>query len=524
VNLSGESESSVILDAEGLSRVISKNNNQPTTISDLTITGGHTAENGGGLFCGNPSLKLKNVSITNNSAANGGGFYCSFANPSLENVSIAHNSASYSGGGLYCDYESNPAMKNVSITNNSAGTGGGIYCYFSYPLFDSINRCNICLNNAATGNDLYLESWYLDVMKVVVDTFTVLNPTSFHAWPRERFSFDILNGKIAQVNADLYVSPDGNNDNIGLTADDPLKNLNRAYSKMLADSLHPLTINLLAGTYSRSGNDEIFPLQTYDYISLSGESESGVILDAEGQSAVLEINDRPNINISNLTITGGNTGGRGGGVSINNCSPHLQNVTISNNSSSYGGGGIACDLAATPVLENVTIKNNSSSDGGGIWCLNNSAPILHNVTISNNSAANEGGGIYCSSSGLVFDSINRCNIYLNTANTGRDLYSDIYLKVVVDTFSVLYPKPLFAMPFNRFSFDILHGMIPQANADIYVSPEGDDANSGLDAANPLKTIQFASAIVAEDSQHPNTIRLLNGTYSSLWRDFSGIPT
>ena len=85
-------------------------------------------------------------------------------------------------------------------------------------MFDAINRCNIYFNNAFQGNDLYSNS----LMVVVVDTFTVLYPTDYHAYPTENFSFNILNGKVEQVAADIYVSPDGDNTNSGLTANDTI--------------------------------------------------------------------------------------------------------------------------------------------------------------------------------------------------------------------------------------------------------------------------------------------------------------
>ena len=38
-------------------------------------------------------------------------------------------------------------------------------------------------------------------------------------------------------------------------------------------------------------------------------------------------------------------------------------------------------------------------------------------------AADEGGGIYIIESNVVFDSQNRCNIYVNHAIVGNDLFS-----------------------------------------------------------------------------------------------------
>ena len=65
------------------------------------------------------------------------------------------------------------SIKKVNVTHN---TGIGIsFSGDSLPVFDSIDRCNIYLNNTQQGYDL---SSNLPI-NIVVDTFTVLNPTDF---------------------------------------------------------------------------------------------------------------------------------------------------------------------------------------------------------------------------------------------------------------------------------------------------------------------------------------------------------
>ncbi len=83
----------------------------------------------------------------------------------------------------------------------------------------------------------------------------------------------------------------------------------------------------------------------------------------------------------------------------------------------------------------------------------------------------------------------------------------------MDTFTVLYPKSQQAYPLTNYSFDILHGLIPQYSADLYVSPQGSNLNSGLTPEDPMKTISFALSIIAEDSLSLYSVKLLDGTYS-----------
>jgi predicted outer membrane repeat protein len=364
-------------------------------LENVTIRENSAEYGGGGISCWNSNPSLDNVKITGNSAADeyGGGIYCHESSPSLENVMITGNSAEYEGGGIIC-FGSSPSFANVTIRDNYAeARGGGISCWNSSPVFSSENRCNIYLNNTnnrGNGSDIYSDS----NISVIVDTFTVSNPTDFHAAPIENFTFDILHGLQDQISADLYVSPDGNNTNTGLTIDEPLKTIQYACSVILADSQNLHTIHLAGGTYSPSTNSEFFPVDIPGYVSLCGVSEIGVILDAEETTGVIRLFNTENVTISDLTITNGYASS-GGGIYCEASSPSLENVTITENYAEYNGGGIYCDDYSSPSLINVTITHNSADvRGGGIYCFS-SDPILTNVSVSDNSAESMGGGICC---------------------------------------------------------------------------------------------------------------------------------
>jgi len=138
--------------------------------------------------------------------------------------------------------------------------------------------------------------------------------------------------------------------------------------------------------------------------------------------------------LENVTITGNSAEDYGGGIYCNDSSPILENVTITGNSAENGGGGIYCKENSSPSLDNVTITDNLAERGGGIYCYE-SSPSLENVTITNNSA-DYGGGIYCNDTGIVFNSENRCSIYLNnTSNRGNgsDIYTNTNIKMTIRT-------------------------------------------------------------------------------------------
>ena len=417
------------------------------SLINVTITGNSANAHGGGIRCQYSSPSLVNVTITDNCAVDyyyggsGGGIYCTGGNPSLENVTIADNSANGSGGGIYCA-GGNPSLINVTISGNTANigggircqssspslmdvtisgntaihNGGGIYCIGGSPSFDAVDRCNIFLNFAGLGCDLYASD--CPTIDVIVDTFTILQPDDYFAYPIDNFTFDILNAKVEQINQDLYVSPDGSDENSGLTVDDPLLTVNYALTKILPDSTNPLTIHLSNGTYSPSVTSEIFPSYCRSYVSLLGEDEAFTILDGEGMSNIIFCYNDNNFSIENMTIQNGNAF-EGGGIYCIGGSPSLNNVTITGNSAGYYDGGISCRNNSNPSLVNVTITGNSANSGGGICCITSSSSLV-DVTITGNITTNYGGGIYCYQSNPCLVNV---TITGNSASYGGGIYS-----------------------------------------------------------------------------------------------------
>jgi len=389
ISISGESEAGVILDAERVTSVMRFDHTSQVTVSNLTLTGG--------------------------SAVNGGGIYFLNSNPILSHVTITGNSASNDGGGIYCRDNSNPTLSDATIRANSAGSGGGIYCHYNSSVIFSIeHRCNIYLNNIISGNggaDIYSNTF----LEVLVDTFTVLQPTGYYVLPVDSFSFDILNSIQEQVNADLFLSPAGDNTNDGLTAETAIQTIEYASSIIFADSLNPRTLHLANGTYSPSTTGENFPIDIMEYLSISGESEAGVILDAGGNARVMTFKNIEQVTVSNLTLTGG-FAHYGGGISCIGSNPTLSNVTIAANEATSRGGGIYA-TQSSPNLENMIIMGNTAGSGGGIFCWY-SHPTISNTTIESN-AAGPGGGIYCYGANPTLSNV---TIASNTASDGGGIF------------------------------------------------------------------------------------------------------
>ncbi len=393
--------SQTVIDGNQSGSVVTFNNSEDHTalLCGFTLKNGKVdcdyledIKRGGGITCKTASPILKNLVIVDNISPFGGG--CCFlegASPVMTDVLIHENTAQkffdgswggiwileVSGGGIYCE-GSSPVLNHVTIVNNTAYRGGGICCVGGgSPVFNNIHKCDIYLNTACEGNDLYSDLSF----QVIADTFSVRIPSSFHTYPLSNFSFDIQHGYTEQVNADLYVSPEGNNTNSGLSANEALRSIHSALSRILPDSLNQHTIHLAEGIYSPSSNKEFFPVMIPDYVNMEGVADTLVILDADSTGRVLQLINNSSSEITGMTLTGG-IFEDGGGIYCSNSTSSFSNMRIIDNktysdrcSEDTRGGGVFCENS-NAAFRHVTIAGNKAPKGGGIYFLNSSPELL----------------------------------------------------------------------------------------------------------------------------------------------------
>lgn len=409
------------------------------------ISGNSAAEEGGGITVSG-TLTMEGTVIAKNSASYGGGLLSNnYADVRLDSVNISGNTATLYGGGLYADYHSNTLMVDAIVTGNTAKyQGGGILCQqseiglksstisfntagqagggifwsrYCTILFDSTERSNIYMNRSSRGSDLYS---YWDTLDIIVDTFTVLPPNDFHASPFGCFTLDIQTGKLQQAEADLYVSPSGNDFHSGLSPEDPLRTIHTAYAKLTSGPGHPYTVHLANGVYSPS-TGEFLPVCPPNYSSLSGQSRDLTILDAEGQTDVILLLKDTIPGIKNLTVTGG-----GRGIESYRSEMTLFNLEICHNhmtGSWQPGGGILLNDSKA-VMRHVRVHHNSAEEGGGIAALRTKLDMYH-VDIHHNIAALNGGGIYLQGDYYEQETVQMENINI-LANEASELGGGIY--------------------------------------------------------------------------------------------------
>ncbi len=455
VTLAGNDKSTTILDADKMSTIL-KVYGQNSVIKNLTlINGADSMYYGGGIHAQNASFKVENVRIIGNSAHSGGGVFLSASDVFFSGTSILNNASLNYGGGIYLSDQS-------SVT------------------FDQTNRSSIYNNTSAhIGSDIYSVG---DNKRqaIVLDTSTVTNPSDYYIFPSGKFSCDILHGVVEQTDADLYVAPEGNDSNSGLTSASPLKTITAALKQIKVDPDMPHTIFLSDGRYSHDTNAERFPLYLNSHVTLSGASSKGTTLDAQNENMVFDCQFHSDVHIKDMTVT--KAAFRG--IHIAHSSVSLENMFVEDN----GGKGIECADSSSVTLSNVTIRRNANS------------------------------GLYVPNMATVnFDPDRRCNIYYNTASTsnGKEIYNNgSRMDVILDTFTVKYPTELYAYPIDNYTFDILNGKIKQIEADLYIAPTGDDQNSGLSETDPFKTINHALDLIFADEKRPHTIFLDEGVYSA----------
>jgi len=269
-----------------------------TILRGFTITNGigYPAPNwrfGGGIYTSETSLQLINCIIEHNRAVTGGGIFIEGGQVYLEGNTFRYNDAELHGGGMMSCY----------LTTDIA--------------FSEDNRNNFYYNYAITGNDIFSSLEYNGLpTDIIVDTFTVTEPFGYEFYQGENnydnqnydsTIFEMLHPKKERVYTDMYISPDGDDENSGITSGDPQQTLNQALHFITADEDNPLTIHLVDGIYSTELNNQKFPVTLRAFVSIEGQSAENTIIELNGidQGFIIDFFSDLGYEIKNLTIKDG---------------------------------------------------------------------------------------------------------------------------------------------------------------------------------------------------------------------------
>ncbi len=160
MNIIGENQANVIVDAQGASRGFYLGDNFNVNMSYLTVQNGLIAGEGGAIFVmgGNTTLEYMTVKDSSATGANCGGgirvhngFGAYLSNLSLYRVEVTGNSAGDAGGGICGTFTGGLAIDESTISNNVSSDTGGGGLYAQSVLGAAITRSTFSANTATSG-------------------------------------------------------------------------------------------------------------------------------------------------------------------------------------------------------------------------------------------------------------------------------------------------------------------------------------------------------------------------------------
>jgi len=243
--------------------------------------------------------------------AGGGICVINATNFSITNCLIKDNKSSQ-GGGVNVQWGSVIMQGTIVRDNYASMHGGGIDVEVSELSFDSLNRCSVYNNYAGFTNDIMCTDTHM-MINIYLNIAT-LNPTTDYYIRYIRNSqnytegfgiIDIQTSYKTEENHDIYLAPDGNDTNDGLSPATPRKSIANALLTIVSDSLNQKSIYLAPGIYS-SQDGQVFPLNLKTYVNLIGDSTSPPTIANLSYEQTISAGLVQNAQISNLILEHGN--------------------------------------------------------------------------------------------------------------------------------------------------------------------------------------------------------------------------
>ena len=154
----------------------------------------------------------------------------------------------------------------------------------------------------------------------------------------------------------------------------------------------PVDITLPAGTY-----DVASPLLTTANVTLTGAGEATTIIDAQQSGRLIDA-ESGTLTLNGLTLTGGRDGGSladgGGALYAYNTAVDLNQVAVTGNDSDGPGGGVSVWYGSLTVTDS-SFSDNSGQQGGAIYTAT-SATTITGSSFTGDGGSMGGGGIFAS--------------------------------------------------------------------------------------------------------------------------------
>ena len=254
--------------------------------------------------------------IKNGVSTYGGGIYIENSYLNLINCIIENNHAVRSGGGIVVSSASIFLSGNIIRTNTSEQQCGGmIISRTSTVEFDQFNLNSIYDNYGPEFCDFSIpqdmDNPFYSI--VYLDTCSCLEPDRYfiaNGYNGNNLSWEYLDLQVNTAyfefyNGDIYVSPNGNDENSGISPEEPMQTIAGAMTQIVSNPDDPNTIYLTEGTYSPSMNDQIFPLNMKGYVNIIGDNMNTVIWDGDDHAFINDHYSGFEYEISNITFLDG---------------------------------------------------------------------------------------------------------------------------------------------------------------------------------------------------------------------------
>ena len=249
----------------------------------------------------------------------------------------------------------------------------------------------------------------------------------------------------------MYVSPQGDDNNNGLTPETPKRNIQSAVYALHCNG----KVFISSGRYN-----ENLMIPKRSNIELVGADKSNTIIDGQDKDICIDIYRDSVVSIQNLMITHGNAYtdnvddmgelGSGGGVDAGDSDVTIKNCIITQNKAN-SGGGIFNYGGSVMHIENTVISKNTAD----CWGIDNEGTlIIKDFIITENIVKEDGGGIVNDGSlTLLYSSVTK-----NKAHRGGGIYNTNNVNIL-----------------NIRNSKVVDNISEEGNANIYTY-EDDDNN------------------------------------------------
>ncbi len=387
-------------------RILSVYHTAALTLNNVTISGGHSAADGGGIYINGGELTINNSTISDSTAqGRGGGIFSIDSQLTLSNSTIEDNYAT-DGGGIHIRYET-ASISGSTITNNTAGLygshyGGGLY---NFAATVTITDSTFSDNTASRGGGaIYNEGDdnFLNKMGEVTINNSIF--TGNKAGSEGGAIYNTHYGRLEIHHSTLTQNEVTGSGHGGGAV------YSNGYVLLNYSTLHHNTSSIYGGAVNSDGGELHINRSVIrdNYAEYRG---GGVF----SSSTVVTITDS--------TISGNESGGfEGGGLFHRSYALTIIGSTISGNKAHLEGGGVFTRGNPTTITNSTISGNTTQEYGGGVYVDSGSITTITNSTITGNTAVNDdGGGLY--NSGTIY--LNRSIVSGNSAgNEGQEIAND----------------------------------------------------------------------------------------------------